>query len=588
MAQAAQNCKTSKPTPVPIIVLDNRWKAILQNSAARDFLQKLSSSQAGCLFQIIREKGGFGPKDDLEETISNFQIILDGEMGLNRNIGIHVFPFQCAIIPGSRYLTLLIPDLRRPEISSEEARYLHYLKTIHKISSKSYHFNTIELLSQYIVSQLFNEEYNFFHVAIFLKDEFSTGKEIYLAAIDGESRLSFSEHHKSGYRQSIHQGVIGKTIRRRKSIIIDDTEDIEYYHFTPFFKGKSEICVPIYLMENIVGVINIESKTPAKFDEVDVAFLESVANLYAGSLHRMMTNENIQNKNKKLEEYLSDLRLAKERLEVQSKELQSSLDRVEQARVLIENQNIVMQHELKMGVELQKSLLPRNLPQNNETYFCAKYLPTSDLGGDFFDVVQIDTDHLGIVVADVSGHGVSAAMIAAMFKAMFSNYMTKTLSPSEVLSRINSEFSQMLNTGDFISAFYMVLELSSYKIKYANAGHPFPLFFHHRTGKIDELDSPGFFIGVFHNTIYQEESVQLAGGDKILFYTDGVTEVKDHAQNEYGRAQLRSEFRSVIDSGFRGEAIIDAIYRNITTFRSGSTFDDDLTLLLLEHKAIRK
>lgn len=520
---------------------------------------------------IISENGG--PK------VLNLAALEEGN--LEDQLTIYVFP-KTFLKDRKEGNIFIISEPFRKRKQDAEVRHLHYLKTINKISSKSYRYNDVEILSQFIVSELYNEEYNFFHVGIFLRENNYHGDHVYLSALAGDSKKLFYENSMNVYRQSIKEGVIGETIRKGRPLIVDNTEEVVFYHSTPFFKGKSELCVPIYLVDQVIGAINIESKTFVHFDEVDSSFLQTIADLYAANIHRIITNNEITKKNSELEKYLNDLEKTKKRLEKQSEELQLSLSSVKEARAVIEKQNLQMQNKLQMGAELQKSLLPKIFPEDLEVKFSSKYLPTSQLGGDFFDVVTVDENHIGIIIADVSGHGVSAAMIAAMFKALFTNYKQRSLNPAEILNNLNTEFSHMLNTGDFISAFYMIINTQDYSFEYANAGHPFPLLFQKKSSTVVALDAPGFFIGVFKKSNYVSKKSSLLPGDKILFFTDGVIEIRNSELKQFGLNRLKKHLNEVSMDESSGREIIDSIYREILRFNEEGIFDDDLTLLLIE------
>jgi serine phosphatase RsbU (regulator of sigma subunit) len=461
-------------------------------------------------------------------------------------------------------------------------RHLHYLQLINKISSKSYKYNKIDQLSKFVLSELYNEEYQFFHVAIFLRENSFRGDHVKMVGIAGDSEKVFRDLHKNGYRQTLSLGVIGKVIAERKSMVINNTQQVKFYHSTPYFQGKSELCVPIFILDQVVGVINIETKHLTNFDDADVAFLESISDIYAANLYRIITNQEISEKNDQLQKSLKNLENAKEKLELQSEELRNSLKIGKQVQIDIEKQNEMMLNKLKMGADLQKSLLPRQFPSIEGVNFSSKYLPTLQLGGDYFDVVQIDDQYVGIIIADVSGHGVSAAMIAAMFKALFSNYKKYYLYPKDLLKIMNSEFCRMINTGDFITAFYLLLDRYESKITYINAGHPFPLLFRSESNKVIELDSPGFFLGVFEKSSYKENHMKLKSGDKILFYTDGATEVRNSEEKLFGKARLKKISFDLSNKAYQGKEFIATIFKEIALYSDGKPYEDDITLLLTE------
>jgi serine phosphatase RsbU (regulator of sigma subunit) len=576
-----------KNAQFPVLLVNSNGSVCNYNAPAKhifNFKDSLNGKNIYDLISIYTSKRV--TEDDVKIGNENLQIynISTSENGnFEDQISIYVFPGTIKENGEAGNIFILIkPFKNRGQVA--EIRHLHYLQTINKISSKCYRYNDIEILSQFIVSELYSEEYNFFHVGIFLREKYFKGEYVYLSALAGESKKLFYEKSEGIYRQSIQQGVIGETIRKGRPIMTDDTESVVFYHSTPFFKGKSELCVPIYLIDQVIGAINIESNTSVHFDEVDSFFLQTIADLYAANVHRIITNNEITKKNKELEKYLDDLEKTKKRLEKQSERLQLSLTSVKEARSIIEKHNLQMQNKLEMGAELQKSLLPKVFPENSELNFFYRYLPTSQLGGDFFDVVNVDDHHIGIIIADVSGHGVSAAMIAAMFKALFNNNKQRSLNPAEILNYLNAEFSHMLNTGDFISAFYLIINTSNYSYEFANAGHPFPLLFQKKSSSIIALDAPGFFIGVFKKSNYISKKSNLLSGDKILFFTDGIIEIRNSEMRQFGLHRVIQHFNKISADNINGREIIESIYREILKFNDDGIFvsDDDLTLLLVE------
>jgi len=156
-----------------------------------------------------------------------------------------------------------------------------------------------------VVNQLYNEEYEFFHVGLFLLENFSEEALVKLIAVAGESRDIFKKHCDQNYRQSTKIGVIGKVFNNKKTLVIRDTSKVDFYHSTPYFKGQSEICTPILISKEIVGVINIESREKINFDDADALFLESVADIFAANLSRINSTKEISNYKIKLISYLN-------------------------------------------------------------------------------------------------------------------------------------------------------------------------------------------------------------------------------------------------------------------------------------------
>ncbi len=564
----------------PVFLVDSNGKIIRFNNRARKTFHIDEDQQHQYFSDFIK----FHISNDLNIDIfskipGNFHL-----QNLEPNINDADIKTSLLAFPikGKKTIVILLDSNLFTDNSDVKKRHLHYLKIINEISSKSYKYDNINQLSKFVVTELHNEKYNLFQVAIFLRENSFNGDHVVLIEVAGESGDLFRDVYKNGYRQHTSQGVIGEVIRQEKSVIIDDTDKIDYYQSTPIFKGKSEICVPIFMSNQVIGVINIETKDQKKFDDTDVAFLETISDIFAANIFRIFITEEISKKNNQLNQYLKELETAKTDLEIKSEELVKSLAIREQTQAFIKRENELMQSKLKMGAKLQKSLLPREFPDIIDLKFSSKYIPTLQLGGDLFDVVQIDDYHIGVIIADVSGHGVSAAMIAAMFKALYANYKNIFLHPSEIMGALNTEFYHIINTGEFISSFYLILDMRNYEFIYTNAGHPYPLLYRSDLNCIEELDSPGFFIGVFNNSYYQEKKAKLNTGDKLLFYTDGAIEVKNQKEEQFGRHKLKSDFLKFVSQELNRDKLIKSLFEEIEQYSEKDTFDDDLTLLLVE------
>lgn len=575
-------------TSFPLIILDQNEQIVYSNELFQEMFREEFPFDGKSLTKILEHYTNDIKENSIKEHLGNepfFGMLKMNFMGSRTTyLGVCISPINWSNSTQQEYLAIFPKSECAGCITRDEDRYLNHLKHINKISSQMTQFEDVLELARFIVDELQNEKYNFFHVSIFLRTDSFQGDSLQMMAVAGESQHYFRKKYKDGYRQPITRGVVGKVVQSGKPEIITDTSQIDYYFSTPEFFAKSEICVPVILMNHVVGAINIESKEQANFDQADIAFLETVADMFAINIYRMATNEEIREKNRKLKTYLIDLQDSKERLENQSYELITTLDKMKQAQALIERQKQVLEKELKMAAELQKSLLPKDFPDVSSLRFSSKYIPTSHLGGDIFDVVQLDKKHIGLIVADVSGHGVSAAMIAAMFKAVYSNFQIKSLSPAETLSVMNDEFRQIISTGEFISSFYIILNIETMKAKYTNAAHSFPLWYRNRSGDVKELDTPGYFLGVFEQSNYGEKEIRLEPGDKILLYTDGVVEAQNGKGEEFGRKRLKRYFQDISRKERKQDQIIEDIYSEVIRFTSRDDFNDDMTLVLMEYE----
>lgn len=255
-----------------------------------------------------------------------------------------------------------------------------------------------------------------------------------------------------------------------------------------------------------------------------------------------------------------------------------------EARKEIEARNRVMAREMEMASQLQNSLLPQELPQLQKLSLSACYKPVSEAGGDFYDIIELPDNRIGFVQVDVSGHGVASAMVGAMFKMAFHSFARLTISTAGLLKVINDEMYKVLPDSDFLTVFYGIINVDTLELTFTNAGHPKPLLFRSADRSIMELYEGGPLVGAFNGMEYDEETVQLASGDSLLVFTDGVTESSRidevNSQNVYyGEERLAEVFRN--SQGLQDDQAIALIMNDLETFRGSTAFDDDISLLMV-------
>jgi serine phosphatase RsbU (regulator of sigma subunit) len=250
------------------------------------------------------------------------------------------------------------------------------------------------------------------------------------------------------------------------------------------------------------------------------------------------------------------------------------------ARKEIERANRMMSLEMEMASQLQLSLLPRELPASERLDVRVIYRPSSVASGDFYDVFETDNGRVGFCQVDVSGHGVRSAMIGAMFKMAFHSLARGGNSPSEVLGRINDQMYDLIPEEEYLSVFYGVIDLDLLELTFTNGGHPSPYLYRKRNGTIEELSAGGMVVGAFPGVVYDESCLALETDDRILLYTDGVSEAacRTDEMEFYGSARLKEIFRANVDIG--SQALLDRIIADLVDFHGGALFDDDVSLLL--------
>ncbi len=260
-----------------------------------------------------------------------------------------------------------------------------------------------------------------------------------------------------------------------------------------------------------------------------------------------------------------------ERVDNRTRELRSSNE------ALMARDSEVL-HNLRAAGRLQtKLLLPRTPPDWPELKWAFHYAALDHLGGDYYDFATPGADHLGILIADASGHSVAAAMVAVMARFAFGEVANGTISPGQVLSEMNRRLMDVAEER-FVTAFYGVLNRRTRVFRYSNAGHPYPVWYQAKTGTVKEIAAQGFLLGIMPDEVYSEREVILEPGDAIAFHTDGLVEARNEIGEQYGSERLMecmSRAASKSETTLRDEILADQ-----REFSSDVPLSDDLTLVV--------
>jgi sigma-B regulation protein RsbU (phosphoserine phosphatase) len=236
-----------------------------------------------------------------------------------------------------------------------------------------------------------------------------------------------------------------------------------------------------------------------------------------------------------------------------------------------------LKRDLQLAKEVQTALIPVFLPQYEKLQMHATYLPQQNIGGDYYDVIERGTDEVLLCMADVSGKGMSAALLMANFQAVLRTLAQTTADLTALVRAVNDRIIQSTSGDKFITMFLGLYNMTTRKLTYVNAGHNPPLL--NLKGKCSPLEATCTVIGILEELpTVTSESVQLDGEANLLLYTDGLVELTNAAGEMYGEDRL-VEFVE----GHPGMSIghmSQKLQEEITDFRSGSLFDDDITMLL--------
>src|SRR5271166_985798 len=232
--------------------------------------------------------------------------------------------------------------------------------------------------------------------------------------------------------------------------------------------------------------------------------------------------------------------------------------------------------ELAAAREIQQMLLPSTLPQLAGVQIAGAWQPAREVGGDYFDVIQLDKDRLGICVGDVAGKGITAALLMANLQASLRAFATTEASPQVVCTKLNKFLCANIASGKFVTFFYAVLDADARTLTYENAGHS-PGLLLRSNGTNESLPGGGAVLGALPDWTYQDYGVKLQPGDKLLLSTDGITEAENDQVEEFGDERLLEAARARDGSALE---IQRAIMQQVTAF-CGGNFRDDATLLVL-------
>ena len=240
--------------------------------------------------------------------------------------------------------------------------------------------------------------------------------------------------------------------------------------------------------------------------------------------------------------------------------------------------------DLAVAQEIQQAILPRIFPpfpeDANQMDIAASMNAAKDVAGDFYDFFRIDDDHIGFVIADVSGKGIPAAIFMAVSRTLIRATGIRGVKPSECITYINSLLAEESASNMFVTVFYGIYDIKTGDVTYTNAGHN-PPYVAKADGSIVKLPlSKNIIAGFLKDYQFTEEALQLQHGDTLLLYTDGVTAAVDPDYNEYGEERLEALLKNT--SQVDCQQLIDAVKADVKVFANGAEQSDDITLLAIK------
>jgi sigma-B regulation protein RsbU (phosphoserine phosphatase) len=301
-------------------------------------------------------------------------------------------------------------------------------------------------------------------------------------------------------------------------------------------RTRSEMVAPIISNNEVIGVFDLESDELNAYAKDDLEVLGMLASQVAIIIEKVM---------------LHDQLIEKKRLETQ----------------------------LEVARQVQLELLPARDPELEGFDISAYNFPTEEVSGDYYDWVRIYDDQIGIVIADVSGKGVPAALLMAFLRASLRAATHIGYAPHISMSKVNYLLWESIERNQFVTAFYGILDAANRTVAYSNAGHN-PPFLMEVDGTVHFEERGGVPLGMFRDTRYYEFFATIEPGQVLVLYTDGVTEAMNRAREEYGRDRLVEAVRQCRHLGAR--EMIDFIHRDVLNWTEGLGATDDVTFFIVK------
>ncbi len=250
--------------------------------------------------------------------------------------------------------------------------------------------------------------------------------------------------------------------------------------------------------------------------------------------------------------------------------------------------NQAREHEMVIAKEIQSNLLPSQIPQIPGYEIATYYCPSKEVGGDYYDFIEIDSDHIGLVIADVSGKSIPGSMVMTMTRSLIRMASPQQLSPAKIFSQVNRTLAKDIMRGMFVTSMYGILEIFQHKLLLSSAGHN-PVVVARAANQQNELINPkGMALGLdkgnmFDKTIH-DQSIALQPGDRVVFYTDGVPEAMNPKNEEFGEERF---LQIITKTGKQScQAFVQSLVQTLTQWRGNGPQSDDITILVIKRKEL--
>ena len=233
--------------------------------------------------------------------------------------------------------------------------------------------------------------------------------------------------------------------------------------------------------------------------------------------------------------------------------------------------------ELEEALRIQRKLLPTVVPQIDGCEIATQWRPASGVGGDCYDLIPFENSRIAVCIADVVGKGIPAALLMSNLQASVRAFASEAAQPAELCQQVNRILCGRIAEGRFISFFYCRVDTSLGVVTYANAGH-YPPVILHADGSVQRLEHGGPVLGVFNDASYDQAHVQVSSGDRLIMFTDGVTEARNSADEEFGEDRL---IAAAVENRACSAPALEARLAACVSSFAGGVFEDDATLIVV-------
>jgi sigma-B regulation protein RsbU (phosphoserine phosphatase) len=349
--------------------------------------------------------------------------------------------------------------------------------------------------------------------------------------------VSSSQHEQF----HLNQALLGWMHLNKKPLHINDPRVDERFRGVRWDESiRNLLCVPLIVKGELTGVLTVyNKKTGSAFADDDLRLLAIIGGQSAQVMENARLNEH-------------------------------------------EKLFLKMQEEVRLAARIQSDLLPSTMPEIPGYEIAGKNIPAQEVGGDHFDFIPIDENRLAICLGDVSGKGLPASLLMSNLQATLRSQTFVSPTPAECVQRSNTLLFRTTSSEKFVTLFYCVLDYKQHRLTFTNAGHDFP-FLISKNGTIRRLETGGIAVGMLDGFSYQEETVELAGDDLLVIYSDGIAEAMNTDRSQYGDERLGQLL--LTHSGKSAAGVLEEIIGDVRTHVGTAPQMDDITLVTVKRTA---